>query len=187
MLRNRTAVTCLAPILSAVLAGGVATAQSAGRAPRTYALWKFDEQGPSCRAKGRLQDRGYCTSHTMDRIVADGKDAIPVLISELLGTRPTSKPIYDYWRLTSEGDVAYFILMDLFMDSDWKTFHMPGLESIALNCTDVDSETCWRGILKKHGRKYVQEQWRNAWTANKDRAYWDEKARCFKLTPQKKG
>jgi len=184
MARNRIAVTGVVILLSLVLGSAAAQTQLAGRAPRTYALWNFDEQNHTCRMKGRLQDRDYCASHTMDRIIADGKEAIPILVSELTGTRPTSEPIYDYWRLTTEGDVAYFILMDLFLDSDWHTFHMPGVESVALNCNDIDAETCWRGILKKHGRRYVQEQWRNAWAANKGRAYWDEQARCFKLTPQ---
>src|SRR5260370_40148032 len=117
----------------------------------------------------------------MDRIVADGKDAIPILISQLRRARPTKEPIYDYWNLTTEGDIAYFILMDLFTEPNGK-FEMPGLESIRLNCKDVDSETCWRTILKKRGRKFVQNQWLAAWDRNKELIYWDESVRCFRLS-----
>jgi hypothetical protein len=160
-------------------------AQSSVRMLDTYPLWNFDEIASTCRAKGRLQDRDYCASHLMDRIVADGKKAIPVLISQLRETQPTKEPIYDYWSLTTSGDVAYFMLTDLFTDSDWKTFNMPGLESLNEKC-DSYAEACWRGFLKRHGRKFVQDQWLAAWNKNKDRVYWEESARCFRLSPQAK-
>jgi hypothetical protein len=156
-------------------------ARSVPKIKKNYPLWAFDEQGGTCRFKGRLQDHEYCISQLMDRIVADGKDAIPILISQLSRTRPTKEPIYDYWNVTTEGDIAYFILMDLFTESNG-TFQMPGLESIRLNCKDVDSETCWRAILKERGRKFVQDQWLAAWDRNKELISWDESARCFRLS-----
>jgi hypothetical protein len=58
------------------------------------------------------------------------KDAVPILISQLRETRSTKEPIYDHWSLTTPGDIAYFILNNLFADSDWKIFHMPGLEAL---------------------------------------------------------
>ena len=135
-----------------------------------------------CRAKGRLQDKEYCESKLMDQIIARGKEAVPILISQLTDTRDGKKPIYDYWSQTTAGDIAYFVLNDLFSDSDWKTFNMPGLESLRDNCDDA-AENCWRRFLRKHGRKYVQDQWLAAWRLNKDRVYWDEQARCFRLSP----
>ncbi len=147
---------------------------------KRFPLWKFDEKSGMCRAKGRLQDKEYCSSKMMDKILAQGKDAIPILISQLTGTRPTKQPIYDYWSLTTSGDVAYFILTDLFTDSDWKTFNMPGLEALNQHCTE-NAENCWRDLLEKHSRKFVQDQWLAAWNANKDRVYWNDKARCFRV------
>ena len=147
---------------------------------KPYPLWAFDEQGLTCRSKGRLQDHEYCLSHLMDRIVADGKQALPTLISQLTGTRATKQPIYDYWNLTTEGDIAYFILMDFFTEPNG-TFLLPGLDPIRLTCKEVDSETCWRGILKKRGRKFIQEQWLRAWNENKESTFWDETSRCFRL------
>jgi|ERR1700686_4113422 len=169
--------------------GGFAGATFAGQSgqprPKAYPLWAFDEFGHTCRAKGRLQDRDYCASHLMDQIISDGKDAIPVLISQLRDTRPTKEPIYDYWARTTAGDIAYFILNDLFTDSDWKTFNMPGLESLNDKCHSY-AEDCWQMFLKKHGRKFVQDQWLAAWKKNKDRVYWNEEARCFRLYPRPK-
>ena len=80
-------------------------------------------------------------------------------------------------------DVANTILENLFTDSDWKTFNMPGLEAIRPKCED-SAENCWRTVLKKHGAKFVQDQWLAAWNKNKDRVYWDAEARCFRLSPK---
>ena len=165
----------------AILASTTAPGQSATPTPKRYPLWNFDEVQGMCRAKGRLQDKDYCGSKMMDKIVADGKPAIPILISQLTDPRETKKPIYDYWGQTTAGDIAYFILNDLFTDSNWTTFNMPGLEALKDDCNGP-AETCWRKFLRKHGRKFVQDQWLAAWKANKDRVYWDEQARCFRLS-----
>jgi hypothetical protein len=159
---------------------GVTADQSKAHSPKTYPLGDFDERDGSCRAKGRLQDVGYCSSRLMDQILTDGKDAIPILISQLTETRATKEPIYDYWRLTTAGDIASFILADLSTDADWRTFTMPGLDSFKEKC-DVDAETCWRQLLKKYGRKFVQDQWLAAWKKNKDRIFCNDQARCFRL------
>jgi hypothetical protein len=182
---HRAYAACLTFAFLPGLFPSFAVCQSQPPKQKTYPLWDFDEQGHTCRAKGRLQDLNYCVSHLMDRIVADGKNAIPVLISQLRETRPTKEPIYDYWALTTSGDVAYFILNDLFTDSDWKTFNMPGLEALNDPCRSY-AEDCWNIFLKKHGRKFVQVQWLAVWNKNKDRVFWDEKARCFRVSSQPK-
>jgi hypothetical protein len=168
-----------AVLMVAMLSGVTVAAQSAPLR-KTSQLWNFDEQGLTCRAKGRLQDRDYCASHMMDQIVTDGKSAIPILISQLRETRPSPKPVYD-WTQTTSGDIAYFILTDLFTDSDCKTFAMPGLEALREPC-DSYAEDCWDRFLKKHGRSFVQNQWLSAWNKNKDRIYWDDTARCFRVS-----
>jgi len=170
--------TLLALFASAFLLVPITHASQAK--PRRFQLWNFDEKSGTCRFKGRLQDKEYCSSKLMDKILAQGKAAIPILISQLTETRPTKQPIYDYWSLTTSGDIAYFILTDLFTDSDWTTFNMPGLEGLKDNCKE-NAENCWRDFLEKHGRKFVQDQWLSAWNANKGRVYWDEGARCFRL------
>jgi hypothetical protein len=174
-------------LLAAPASGNAAEPDPPSR-PTEFPLWKFDEMTtyPTCRAKGRLQDKGYCESKLMDKIIAQGKAAIPVLISQLTDdTRSTRKPIYDFWSYTTAGDIAYFILSSLFTDSDWKTFSMPGLEALKDNCTDA-AEACWRRFIENHGRKFIQDQWRAAWDKNQQRIYRDKAARCFRLAPNTK-
>jgi hypothetical protein len=169
-------------LLLGLLASTNAGAQSVNPTQKkSFPLWNFDEVNYTCRAKGRLQDKGYCESRLMDEIVSYRKTAIPILISQLTETRETKQPIYDYWSKTTSGDIAYFILNDLFTDSNWTTFNMPGLEALKDKCDDA-AETCWRKFLKKHGRRFVQDQWFASWNANKDRVYWDEQARCFRVS-----
>jgi hypothetical protein len=158
MLRIRATLSVAAIFFCSLFAQATAV-QSAARTTKSYPRWNFDELGNTCRAKGRLQSRDYCGSHLTDTIVADGRDRIPILISQLRDTRLTKDPIYDYGSLTTAGDIAYFILNDFFTDSDWK-------------------------ILKRHGREFVPDQRLAAWKKNKDCLYWNEEARCFRLQPE---
>ena len=126
-----------------MLASTNASSQSATPKLKKFPLWNFDEGGHTCRAKGRLQDKEYCDSKLMDAIIAQRQAAIPILILQLTDSRETKEPIYDYWSQTTAGDIAYFILNDLFTDSNWTTFNMPGLEALKDNCNEA-AETCWR-------------------------------------------
>ena len=183
MLKARSTLSIAVALLLMTLAGRNAAGQTAPPKAKEFPLWKFDEMTADhmCRAKGRLQDKGYCNSKLMDQIIAQERASIPVLISQLTDTRRTQEPIYDYWSYTTAGDIAYFILTDLFTDSDWNTVNMPGLELLNHKC-DAAAETCWRKFLRKQGRKFVQDQWLAAWNANEDRVYWDETARCFRVS-----
>src|SRR5690242_1915038 len=120
MVKTRSTLSIAGVFLLATLAGRNAVGQTNPPKVKKFPLWKFDEltSNHTCRAKGRLQDKGYCNSKLMDQIIAQGKDSIPVLISQLTNTRRTQEPIYDYWSYTTAGDIAYFILTDLFTDSD---------------------------------------------------------------------
>ena len=102
------------------LSGQTAPAQA-----KSYALSTWSNI--TCRAKGRFQDRDYCASAVMDQIVADGKSAIPVLISQITDSRWIAEPVYDYWPRIRAGELAYFILSDLFLDDTWEKSTMPAL------------------------------------------------------------
>lgn len=179
---KRTAL--LLTVLALFLAAAKPNASAQSNNVKAFPLWSFDESEGTCRAKGRLQDLEYCPSKTMDQILTQGKGAIPILISQITDTRPTKKPIYDYWPEMRVGDVATFILEDLFLDADWKTFTMPGLEALKYNC-DAPSWECWDHFLKKHGRRFVQSHWQAAWDKNKGLIYWDDKTRCFRVRAAK--
>ncbi len=147
-------------------------------------LWKFDEMTApsSCRTMGRFQDKEHCDSQVVDQVLALGKNAIPLLISELTDTRRTNHSIYDLWKYTAAGDIANSLLFDLFTSPDLTVTSLPELDSLQMQC-DKPGEPCWRKFLRKKGRKFVQEHWQAAWDAHKDSIYWDDKARCFKLLP----
>jgi hypothetical protein len=70
--------------------------------PKPYALQSWKNLG--CRAKGRFQDQTYCQSPVIDRIIADGKPAIPVLISQITDARWIEEPVYDYWPRIGAGN-----------------------------------------------------------------------------------
>jgi hypothetical protein len=142
-----------------------------------YALTKFNNEG--CMAKGRVQD---CPgSLVMRQILADGKDAIPILISQLTERTPAETEIADYWFGTESGDVAYIVLTDLFTMPDEERSQMPNVPDVRKGCNNT-SQSCWELYLRKHGRASVQRTWMREWNLHKAQFYWDSNARCFRLS-----
>ena len=182
ILQNTVVLIALSCFSPSGLIGQSGSGQGREQNQKNFPLLNWDG-GLSCRAKGRLQDKEYCDSKIMEQVIAQGKSAIPVLISQVTDTRELKEPIFDFWSRMTVGDVANAILGSLFTDSDGKTFNMPGLEAIRPECGD-SAEACWQMVLNKHGRKFVQDEWLAAWSRNKDRIYWDAGARCFRLSQQ---
>lgn len=157
-----------------VLLASVASKAESAR----YPLRQFDNIG--CTAKGRVQD---CNGKVMQQILADGKNAIPMLIAQLTETTPAEKQIADYWHTTQTGDIAFIVLEDLFSGTDGK-FNMPGApdwDAVMKGCSNT-AETCWYEYLHKHGRKFVQQAWLQAWNQKKNQIDWDAKDRCFRMS-----
>lgn len=144
-----------------------------------YPLTDFQN---GCMGKYRVQD---CPPGSVTRqILADGKSAIPVLISQLTETARTKYQIADFWGETSSGDVAFVLLNDLFTDADLETFEMPGVPdwtSVHKGCI-VTAQDCWNEYLRKHGRTSVMQAWQRAWNLHKDQIHWDAKAKCFRVS-----
>jgi hypothetical protein len=80
MVKARSTLSIAVALLLATLAGKNAPGQTTPPKANEFPLWKFDEMTayPTCRAKGRLQDKGYCDSKLMDQVIAQGKASIPV-------------------------------------------------------------------------------------------------------------
>jgi hypothetical protein len=150
---------------------------------KTYALSTWSNVG--CRAKGRFQDRDYCGSEVIDQIVADGKSSIPVLISQITDSRWIAEPVYDYWPRIRAGELAYFILLDLFLDDTWTKRTMPELYADPAFGNDEPAWNGWARFRKKHSLADLQAHWRTFWQAHKEEIFWDEKCRCFRLSPAK--
>jgi len=144
-----------------------------------YPLTEFDSYG--CMAKGRLQD---CRGKVMQKILTDGKDAIPILVSQLTETAITKNQIADYWSGTRSGDVAFVVLNDLFTDADLHTFGMPGVpdwSAVQKGCNSA-AQACWDEYLRKHGRMSVRQAWQRAWNLHRGQIHWDSKAQCFRVS-----
>jgi len=156
-----------------------AIAQPANTKSYELQTWK----NLSCRAKGRFQDREYCGSKVIDQIVADGKAAIPVLISQIADSRWIAEPVYDFWPRIRTGELADFILNDLFVDDTWTKSTMPPLFEEP-KC-DEPAWECWANFRKTHSLKMIQARWQEFWRANKDNIWWDARARCFRLAASK--
>jgi len=161
-------------LLTPPLASGQITPARA----KTYPLSTWSNM--TCRAKGRFQDRGYCTSAVIDRIVADGRSAIPVLISQITDSRWIREPVYDFWPPIRAGELAYLILENLFVDDTWEKSTMPALFP-PQDC-EQPAWVCWADFRKKHSLEDLQARWTEFWTANRERIHWDAKARCFRLS-----
>jgi hypothetical protein len=155
--------------------------QTVSARPKAYPL--KTRSNMTCRAKGRFQDRDYCASAVMDQIVSDGKSAIPVLISQITDSRWIAEPVYDYWPRIRTGELAYFILGNLFIDDTWQKSTMPALFP-PQDC-DEPSWVCWEKFRKTHSLKELQARWLAFWKANHETIHWDDKARCFRLSNAK--
>ena len=92
----------------------LASGQTVAARPKAYPLSTWSNM--TCRSKGRFQDREYCASPVIDRIVADQKSALPVLIAQITDSRWIAEPVYDFWPRIRAGELAYFILENLFVD-----------------------------------------------------------------------
>lgn len=117
-LRNASRMVCVCLIMSSIPCTATDTTAAHQKA---YALSTW--RNMTCRMKGRFQDRNYCASAVMDKIVADGTSAIPVLISQITDSRWIAEPVYDFWPRIRAGELAYFILHDLFVDDTWQKKH----------------------------------------------------------------
>src|ERR1700728_329029 len=93
-------------LISVLLSTPHPTPGQAG-APRTKNYPLNTWSNITCRAKGRFQDRDYCSSAVMDQIVADGKSAIPVLISQISDTRWIADAVDDCRPRHMAGVMAY--------------------------------------------------------------------------------
>jgi hypothetical protein len=139
-----------------------------------FPLSSFDRT--DCRLKARFQE---CSNKVMTDILAEGKNAIPILISQLTDTGTTQKPIEPDWSYTDSGDAAYFILIT---NGDG-TFNLPDVptwQTVINGCT-TGVEGCWREYVSKNGRQSVQQAWMKAWSLNKDKISWDAKEKCFRV------
>jgi hypothetical protein len=132
---------------------------------KAYSLATWSNVG--CRSKSRFQGRDYSESEVINQIVTDGKSAIPVLISQITDSRWIAEPVYDFWPRIKAGELAYFILKDLFLDDTWTKSTIPNLYP-EQHC-DGPAWVCWGEFRKTHSPAELQTHWTAFWKAHKTR------------------
>ena len=93
----------------------------------------------------------------MAEIIASGPKSVPMLIGMLTDARmaKTPEPIICFWPGMAIGDIAFCLLEDLFLNSDWTKATIPGV-----GWNDIlgpeDNLPAWEQLhsfIRKHGRK----------------------------------
>lgn len=135
--------------------------------------------------KGRVQDTEYNQLPVVENLIAHGTQAIPFLIDRLDDETRIQGHVFDYWYEVRVGDVAFIILTDFFTDPTWQKTTIPGVGYDAFlqraPNSDMTGEQVLRNYIARHGRHDITKRWREIWAKYKDRAYWDNNARCFKI------
>jgi hypothetical protein len=134
-------------------------------------------------AKGRVQDAN--DSPEVKNLLARGTESIPDLIGELNNETKIEGHVLDYWSEVEVGDVALIILIDFFTDGSWQRTTIAGvgwdefLERGDNN--NLTSEQVLRNYIAKYGRNKIKDRWQEIWTQYRDRIFWDDGERCFKV------
>jgi len=134
--------------------------------------------------KGRLQDLDYNQLKVIEDLISNGKESIPFLINQLTVEKKIKGHVKDYWNEVKVGDVAFFILTDFFTDGSWERSTIEGAsfnEFLGCNDPKLPADYCYYNYIEKHGRKNIKARWQKIWKENKDKIYWDEAERCFRL------
>ena len=133
--------------------------------------------------KGRVQDKEYNPRLVVvDRLIAAGPAAIPFLVSKLEDETTITRPVFDFWGKVHVGDVAFVILRDFFVESDWKTSTVPALDWGLLEGRDDEtaSATVFKEFVAKHGQRGRREKVERVLRPYGGRFVWDAHGRCFR-------
>ena len=141
----------------------------------------------SIAPKGRVQDGDYNDLAVVSSLIQHRKEAITYLISKLDDETKIEGHVMDYWSEVRVADVALIILTDLFTDSSWQNTTLPGVSWDEFlqrgDNRNLTGEQVLRNYISKHGRKAIKQRWQTLWHEYRDRLFWDEKERCFRVTP----
>ena len=135
--------------------------------------------------KGRVQDKDYNQLIVVDQLIAHGNESIPFLISKLEDETTIEGHVVDYWYQVYVGDVALIILCDFFLDRNWESSTIEGMEWDEFlergNDKNITGEQLLRNYVERYGRKRIRERWQNVWEKYQQRIFWDEQERAFKV------
>lgn len=140
----------------------------------------------SIAPKGRVQDHEYNDLPVVETLIQHRKEVIPYLISKLGDETKIDGHVIDYWSEVRVGDVALIILTNFFTDGSFQNTTIPDVSwDVFLERganKDLTGERVLRNYISKHGRKAIKERWQALWREYRDRLFWDENERCFRVT-----
>ena len=134
--------------------------------------------------KGRVQDEDYNQLKLVEDLISNGKESIPFLINKLDDKTKIDDQVMDYWGEIRVGDVAFIILTNFFETTDWQHSTISGVgwnEFLGCTNSNVPAYNCYSDYVKKNGRKKIKARWQKIWEENRDKIYWDETDKCFKM------
>jgi hypothetical protein len=148
-------------------------------------LTEIKHISPKGRAQdGSLEDEEFKELSIVDDLFAHGKNSIPFLIDKLDDETEMNRSVIDFWYRVYVGDIALVILNDFFTKEDGMTSTIQGFDwdEFFERRNDKDmGEEILRKYIKNHGRKKIKARWQKFWNENKEKIYWDETEKCFKL------
>ena len=144
------------------------------------------------RDKRRFQE-GHSANgepnNVASELVANGRDAIPFLISKLDDDTEMDHRVVPFWYKLYVGDMALIILTDFFEDETEVNPTIPGFgwDEFLERGSDrsLMGEEVLRRYIRRHGRSKIKARWQAMWEQNKDKIFWDEKCYCFKIRGQR--
>lgn len=137
--------------------------------------------------KPRVQDTyNVGKDAVIDQLLAMGKDAIPFLISRLASKREYKDVPVDLYPQLAEGDMAYFILDDLFTGASGHSgTTVPDLCWNTLMEASTHPGTPAWDLLSRfhqtHSHQYLHDKWAAMWKDNADKIVWDASERYFRI------
>ena len=103
----------------------------------------------------------------MEEIISGGKQSIPVLVEMIPNSTKTDEPVFCFWPETRIGDLAFFMLSDLFLDLSWQHSTVLGASLQELLGPEPKGTPYWehyRAYLERHERRKLQQKWKRIWT-----------------------
>jgi hypothetical protein len=140
----------------------------------------------NCSSKGRFQDKQYNPNFSViDELIEMGESSIPFLISRLDSEKNYTESPLCYWRSVSEGDIAFLILADLFLDDSWTKVSHPRACTSASFEHPLDTYAgfypAFQLYVREYGRESIIRNWSLLWKESKGKLKWNQDGRYFQV------
>ena len=155
--------------------------------PKPLELIDLSKMPPldSKRMQTSMEDALGNKNEILDDLIANGTSSIPFLINHLDDETKIENRVIPFWYEQSVGDVALATLFDLFYDDRAMRSTVPGFgyDHFLERGSDksITGEEVLRRYIRNHGRQDIKSRWQKMWESNKQKIYWDDDCRCFRI------